>query len=166
METKNKRRMPAHEGQSLAFIAMFLAFVTPFIFAAVDIFERQAQIAQAEDALRNAARVGVQSFRYANFAANDVCMHEETARSRAHAAFRTNLSTQRAFDAHSVDQLLQRTIWHARPQGGTIVFGDNTTRSFTTPTICGETTAFFRGIGLTFAPVERRISACATLDRF
>jgi len=157
--------MTNHPGQSLPLVALILALLAPFIFGALDIFERQAQIAQIEDAMRNAARIGVQSFDYSVFAANSQRLASERANMRASAALRAHLQSQRAIESGQINAVMQRTIWHALPQGGTVRFGDQSTATFATPALCGETIAPIRGTSIMFPPIERRIIACSAIDR-
>lgn len=133
------------------------------VFMIIDIAERQAQIAQAEDALRNAVRVGVQSYRYRYFAERKIFVREDTATERARQAFSANLALQRgAID--SIDAITWSTRWHPLPQGGEVVFSNGERMSFSRPALCGEVQIRLKGSGIAFPHITRWIRACAQIQ--
>lgn len=75
------------------FIALVLAFLTPFVFTVIEFSERHLEVAQMEDALQQATRSAVQLFDYECLARNSQRIDEERAVQTAKRAFVNNIGT-------------------------------------------------------------------------
>ncbi|MGQ9828773.1 MAG: hypothetical protein ACUVSY_09040 [Roseiflexus sp.] len=154
----------AERGQSLVFIALVLAFLTPFIFTVIEFSERQMEVAHLEDALQQSTRAGVQALDYAQLARNGQRIHQERALQIAGAAFVQNLSAVRGL-AESPEALAKRVMWQVLPDGGMCPFSDGHVQTFDRPAVCAEVRPVLSGFGLLgYAPYRPLITAAATLD--
>jgi hypothetical protein len=70
MSVSSARPPRRASGQALVLIALILPVLAAFVFTAVEVGTRILQRAEAEDALRNATRVAVQTWAYDSFAAD------------------------------------------------------------------------------------------------
>lgn len=151
-------------GQSLVFIALLLAFLTPFVFTVIEFSERQLEVAHMEDALQQATRSAVQLFDYEYLARNHRRIHEEHAVQTAKQTFVRNLGTVLGL-AEDPETLAQRVTWRILPQGGSCRFDDGQTIIFDQPAVCAEVRPTLTGFGLLgYAPYRPLITAAATLD--
>ncbi len=155
---------PAERGQSLVFIALVLAFLTPFIFTVIEFSERQMEVAQMEDALQQSTRSAVQLLDYAHLARNGQRLDQERALQIAREAFARNLSAVNGL-AERPEELVERVTWRVLPDGGTCSFSDGQAQTFDRPAMCAEVRPVMTGFGLLgYAPYRPLITAAATLD--
>jgi Flp pilus assembly protein TadG len=127
----------AERGQSLVFIALVLAFLTPFIFTVIEFSERQMEVAQMEDALQQSIRSAVQSFDYAHLARNGQRIDQQRALQTARETFVQNLSAVSGL-AERPEALAARVTWRVLPEGGTCSFSDGQAQTFDRPAMCAE----------------------------
>jgi hypothetical protein len=154
----------AERGQSLVFIALVLAFLTPFIFTVIEFSERQMEVAQMEDALQQSIRSAVQSFDYAHLAHNGQRIDQQRALQTARETFVQNLSTVSGL-VERPEALAERVTWRVLPEGGTCSFSDGQAQTFDRPAMCAEVRPVMTGFGLLgYAPYRPLITAAATLD--
>lgn len=157
-------RRLTEQGQSLVFVALLLAFLTPFVFTIVEFSERQLEIAHMEDALQQATRSAVQLFDYECLAHNSRRINEEHAVQTAKRTFVRNLGTVLG-RAEDPETLAQRVTWRILPQGGSCRFDNGQTITFDQPAVCAEVRPTLTGFGLLgYAPYRPLITAAATLD--
>ncbi|MGB9751227.1 MAG: hypothetical protein C0183_07770 [Roseiflexus castenholzii] len=155
----------AERGQSLVFIALVLAFLTPFVFTVIEFSERQLEVAHMEDALQQATRSAVQLFDYEYLARNSQRIDEERAVQTAKRAFVDNIGAVLGL-AEAPETLAQRVTWRVLPQGGSCRFSNEQTITFDQPAVCAEVRPTMTGFGLLgYAPYQPLITAAATLDR-
>lgn len=157
-------RRHVHAGQSMPFVAILLAFLTPFVFGVIEIAERQFQVALMEDSLRNAVRVGVQAMEYRAFAANRQRLTGEAASAMGRNALIANLRATRGLDVPP-EQAAAATVWTALPEGGTCRFANGEVITFDRPALCAEMTVPLTGVGVMWGVFRPTIRAAATLDR-
>ncbi len=156
--------MRAESGQSLAFVALTLAFLTPFVFAIIEFSERQLEVAQMEDALQQATRSAVQTFAYDALANNRRRINEERAKREARLTFERNLGTVQGLSGTPADVARQVT-WTILPEGGTCRFDNQETMTFDRPAVCAEVRPTLTGFGLLgYGPYRPLITAAAALD--
>lgn len=160
---KRKRQLKANPGQSMTFIAVVLAFMTPLIFGVIELSERQFQIALMEDALQSATRVGVQAMEYRAFASNRSQLEASRAIEMASDALARNLRATRGLEI-SAEAMTSMVTWTPLPNGGTCRFSDGSTMTFNRPALCAEMRPPLSGVGL-WAGIRPTIRAAATLDR-
>jgi hypothetical protein len=154
----------AERGQSLVFIALVLAFLTPFIFTVIEFSERQMEVAQMEDALQQSIRSAVQAFDYAHLARNGQRIDQQRALQTARETFVRNLSTVSGL-VERPEALAERVTWRVLPEGGTCSFSDGQAQTFDRPAMCAEVRPVMTGFGLLgYAPYRPLITAAATLD--
>lgn len=169
MERRRQTRLSsvnrrAGQGQSLVFIALLLAFLTPFVFTIIEFSERQLEVARMEDALQQATRSAVQMFDYECLARNSRCINEEHAVQTARQTFARNLDTVLGL-AEDPQTLAQRVTWRVLPQGGSCRFDNGQTLTFDQPVVCAEVRPTLTGFGLLgYAPYRPLITAAVTLD--
>lgn len=154
----------AERGQSLVFIALLMALLTPFMFTVIEFSERQLEVAHMEDALQQATRSAVQLFDYERLARNDRRINEERAVQTAQQTFVRNLGTVLGL-AEAPETLAQRVTWRVLPQGGACRFDNGQTLTFDQPAVCAEVRPTLTGFSLLgYAPYRPLITAAATLD--
>ena len=145
----------AERGQSLVFIALVLAFLTPFIFTVIEFSERQMEVAQMEDALQQSIRSAVQAFDYAHLARNGQRIDQQRALQTARETFVRNLSTVSGL-VERPEALAERVTWRVLPEGGTCSFSDGQAQTFGVPV--RDVQEFLADIGLSLQPPEYRMA--------
>lgn len=161
---RRRARLRAERGQSLVFVALTLAFLTPLVFTIIEFSERQAEIASMEDALRQATRSAVQTFVYADLARDRRRINEERAIAAAHATFVRNLGTVRGL-RDAPDALARQVTWTILPTGGVCRFVHQEPIAFDRPAVCAEVRPTLGGFGLLgYGEYRPLITAAATID--
>lgn len=157
-------RKRAECGQSLVFVALALAFLTPFVFTIIEFSERQLEVAQMDDALQQATRSAVQTFAYDALARDRRRIDVERAREEAMRTFERNLGTVQGLSGTPAD-LARQVTWRVLPEGGTCRFEHGETLTFDRPAVCAEVRPTLTGFGLMgYGPYRPLITAAAALD--
>src|SRR5690349_20736318 len=77
MHTLLRRRLRANErGQALVFVALIISLLLMLILTCIEVGARYQELAEIEDALKQATRSSVQAFDYAAFAQNGQQLRE------------------------------------------------------------------------------------------
>jgi Flp pilus assembly protein TadG len=164
-------------GQSLVILALVLPFFIGVVMTAIEIGTRYLEVAELEDALRQASRSSVQLLDYAALAANGQRVDEGRVIDSARTMFRVNLASVRGLD-EPVDALVDRVQWQVLETGGTCTLpGEGAlvagqayrTNSqwqvtFSTPAVCATVRPKLRGL-LGWGQYTPTINAAETLDR-
>lgn len=163
-------------GQSLVLVALILPFLVTLILTAFELATRFLEIAEMEDALRQASRSSVQLLDYAALADNRQQVDEERVVATARAVFATNLAGVRGLD-EPIDALVGRVQWQVLPNGGTCTLpgegalvagrpertGTTWQVSFATPAVCATVKPRLTGL-LGWGQYTPTINAAETLD--
>jgi Flp pilus assembly protein TadG len=165
------------DGQALVFVALILAFLIIPVLTCIEVGGRYLELAQVEDALKQATRSSVQTFDYAAFARNGQVLRETSARSTtgcaaldhtsarssACAVLLTNLTGVRGL-AETNQQTAARVRWTFLPQGGTCTFPNGRPPvTFATPAVCATLQPRMTGL-LGWGIWTPQIDAADTLD--
>jgi Flp pilus assembly protein TadG len=163
-------------GQSLVFVALVLPFLVALVMTAIELGTRSLEVAELEDALRQASRSSVQLLDYAALAENGQRIDEARVIATARMMFAVNLASVRGLD-EPIDSLAGRVAWQVLPQGGACTFpGEGAlvagrayrtattwTVSFTTPAVCATVKPRLHGL-LGWGQYTPTINAAETLD--
>jgi Flp pilus assembly protein TadG len=165
------------EGQALVFVALVLAFLIILVLTCIEVGGRYLELAEIEDALKQATRSSVQTFDYAAFARGGQILRETSAttadgcaaldhtsaRSYACAVLLTNLTGVRGLEETN-EQTAARVQWTFLPQGGTCTFPNGRPPlAFTTPAVCATLQPRMTGL-LGWGIWTPQIDAADTLD--
>jgi hypothetical protein len=167
---------PRSEGQSLVFVALVLPFLIALAMTAIEVATRMMEVAELEDALRQASRSSVQLLDYAALADDGQRVDEERVIEAAKGIFRTNLQSVRGL-AEPPDALVERVQWQVKPEGGTCVLpgegalvagraqraGNTWQITFATPAVCASVQPTLTGL-FGWGTYTPRINAAETLD--
>lgn len=166
--TSTPRRWRSNEGQSMALIALILTVMAPFVFLSVEVTERYYEVAQIEDALQNAVRVGVLEMQYEAFAGDRVALASDRAVLKAKDAFIRNLESVRGLH-DTPASVMSQVRWTPLPDGGDCRFADGSRMTFDRPALCAEVRPVLTGFGLggwgNWRPLVKAGSALDRLDR-
>ena len=163
-------------GQALVLVALILTVLMMLVLSCIEIGARYQELAEVEDALKQATRSSVQAFDYAAFARNGQVLRESassstgcasvtasSARALACTVFVTNLHGVGGV-AETPDQTSARVQWTFLPQGGTCVFPNGRPSvTFTTPAVCATLQPRMTGL-LGWGIWMPQIDAADTLD--
>lgn len=164
-------------GQALVFVALVITFLIMLVLTCIEVGARYQELAEIEDALKQATRSSVQAFDYSAFAQNDQKVRETqaatitgcgslvagSARTLACSVFRTNLHSVRGLE-ETLDQTAARVQWTVLPQGGSCTFPNGRPSiSFTTPAVCATLRPRMTGL-LGWGIWTPQIDAADTLD--
>ncbi len=165
------------DGQALVFVALVLSFVLMLTLTFIEIGARFQQLAEIEDALRQATRSSVQTFDYRAFARNGQQVREtrathvtgcagidlNSARYSACTIFMTNVQGVGGLQ-ETPAQTAARVTWTLLPTGGTCTYpNDRPSVTFTTPAVCATLRPQMRGL-LGWGNWSPQIDAADTLD--
>src|SRR4051794_26384495 len=165
------------DGQALVFVTLVLAFLIILVLTCIEIGGRYLELAEIEDALKQATRSSVQTFDYAAFARGGQVLRETSAsstvgcaaldhtsaRSSACAVLLTNLTGVRGL-AETNEQTAARVQWTFQPQGGTCSFPNGRPPvTFATPAVCATLQPRMTGL-LGWGIWTPQIDAADTLD--
>jgi hypothetical protein len=164
------------KGQSLVFVALVLPFLIALAMVAIEVATRAMEVAELEDALRQASRSSVQLLDYAALADDGQRVDAERVIATAKLLLRTNLQSVRGL-AEPPEVLVERVQWQVKPEGGTCVLpgegalvagragraGSTWQITFATPAVCASVRPVLTGLfgWGTYAP---QINAAETLD--
>ena len=160
----------------MVMIALVLPFLVALALTAIEIATRLLEVAELEDALRQASRSSVQLLDYAALADNGQRISEARVVALAKATLTTNLASVRGLDEPAGD-LVGRVAWTVLPSGGTctlpgegaLVAGgaqrvaDRWQITFPTPAVCASVRPRLRGL-LGWGQYTPQINAAETLD--
>jgi Flp pilus assembly protein TadG len=163
-------------GQALVLVALILTFLMMLVLTCIEVGARYAELAEVEDALKQATRSAVQAFDYAAFARDGQLLRESasnasgcasltasSARALACTVFTTNLHGVSGVE-ETPDQTAARVQWTFLPQGGTCVFPNGRPSvTFSTPTVCATLRPRMTGL-LGWGVWTPQIDAADTLD--
>ena len=165
------------QGQALVFVALLITFLTMLVLTCIEVGARYQELAEIEDALKQATRSSVQAFDYAAFSRNDqrvretdaatitgcASLAEHSARALACSVFLTNVAGVRGVE-ETPDQTAARVVWMFLPQGGTCTFPNGRPSvTFTTPAVCATLKPRMTGL-LGWGIWTPQIDAADTLD--
>ena len=165
------------QGQALVFVALVITFLAMLFLTCIEIGGRYQELAEIEDALKQATRSAVQAFDYAAFARNGEQVREtqattitgcgslapNSARALACAVVLTNLHGVRGLE-ETPEQTAARVEWTFLPQGGTCTFPNGRPAvTFTTPAVCATVQPRMTGL-LGWGIWTPQIDAADTLD--
>jgi hypothetical protein len=165
------------DGQALVLVALVLTFLMILILTCIEVGGRYLELAEIEDALKQATRSSVQTFDYAAFARGGQLLREtgatrvtgcagmvpNSARFAACSVFLTNLRDMHGL-AETNEQTAAHIQWTFLPQGGTCTFPNRRpSMSFTTPAVCATLTPHMTGL-LGWGVWTPQIDAADTLD--
>lgn len=163
-------------GQALVLFALILSFVLMLTLAFIEIAGRFYQLAQVEDALKQATRSSVQTFDYPAFAENGLILLETHATSKTGCAeigpnsARYYACTALISNLRGVSGLLEtpeqtaaRVQWLFLPQGGTCTYPNGEQVTFTTPAVCASLQPHMAGL-IGIGSYDPLIFAADTLD--
>lgn len=170
------RCMQRHQGQSLVLVALILPFLVALIATAVEVATRMLEVAELEDALRQASRSSVQLLDYAALADDQQRVDQERVIATARTIFATNLTYVRGLD-EPIDALVDRVEWQVLPNGGTCTLpgegalvagqairtGSSWQIRFSTPALCATLKPKLTGL-LGWGQYTPTINAAETLD--
>jgi Flp pilus assembly protein TadG len=140
-----------------------LPFLMALLLTGIEVAERQLELAQIEDALRQAARSAAQSFAYERFAEGATGLDEARALEIARAVFHTNLAGVRGL-AESRDATAARVVWTVLPAGGTCHFANGRPAAHANaPMVCATLRPQMRGL-LGWGTWSPQIDAVEILD--
>ncbi|HMO56344.1 MAG TPA: hypothetical protein PKC19_03235 [Roseiflexaceae bacterium] len=103
-------------------MALILPVLMALLMTGMAVGERYLEVAQAEDALRQAARSAVQSFAYQQFAEDSIGIDEGRAYEIAQRTLLANLVHVHGLAEHA-EAAAARVVWNVLPAGGTCDFG-------------------------------------------
>ena len=163
-------------GQALVLVALILTFLMMLVLTCIEIGARYQELAEIEDALKQATRSSVQAFDYAAFARNGQLLRESassvtgcasltasSARALACTVFVTNLHGVSGVE-ETPDATAARVQWTFLPQGGTCTFPNGRPSvTFTTPAVCATLKPRMTGL-LGWGVWTPQIDAADTLD--
>ncbi len=165
------------QGQALVLVALVITFLIMLVLTCIEVGGRYLELAEIEDALKQATRSSVQTFDYAAFARGNQLLREtdatrvtgcagivpNSARFAACSVFLTNLRDMRGL-AETNEQTAAHIQWTFLPQGGTCTFPNGRQSvSFTTPAVCATLTPHLTGL-LGWGVWTPQIDAADTLD--
>jgi hypothetical protein len=170
------RHTPRAHGQSLVVLALVLPVLVALTMTAIEVATRLMEVAELEDALRQATRSSVQLLDYAALADNSQRVSEARVIEVARATLRVNLGSARGLN-EPVEALVSRVEWQVLPSGGvctlrgegTLVAGraERTNGqwriTFPTPAVCATVRPKLRGL-LGWGEYAPQINAAETLD--
>jgi Flp pilus assembly protein TadG len=164
-------------GQALVFVALLLTFLSMLVLTCIEVAARYQELAQIEDALKQATRSSVQAFDYAAFAQNGQHVREtsgttvtgcaslaaNSARKLACTVFTTNAAGVGGMQ-ETPEQAAARITWTFLPQGGTCTFPNgHPPVTFTTPAVCATMRPRMTGL-LGWGSWTPQVDAADTLD--
>lgn len=165
------------DGQALVLVTLVLTFLIMLVLTCIEVGGRYLELAEIEDALKQATRSSVQAFDYAAFARGGQLLREtgatkvtgcagivpNSARFAACSVFLTNLRDLRGV-AETSEQSAAHIQWTFLPQGGTCTFPNGRPSiTFTTPAVCATLTPRMTGL-LGWGIWTPQIDAADTLD--
>jgi Flp pilus assembly protein TadG len=163
-------------GQALVFVALILTFLSMLVLTCIEVAARYQELAQIEDALKQATRSSVQAFDYSAFAQNGQQVREASAATITGCANVTASSARKlacsVFQTNAADvggmqetpaQTAARITWTFLPQGGTCTFPNRPPVTFTTPAVCATAQPRMTGL-LGWGIWTPQIDAADTLD--
>jgi hypothetical protein len=173
--TRNRLALRSR-GQSLVLVALVLPFLVALMLTAFELATRFLEVAEMEDALRQASRSSVQLLDYAALADDRQRVDEARVVATARAMFATNLASVRGLD-EPIDALVGRVQWQVLPTGGTCTLpgegalvsgraeraGASWHISFSTPAVCATVRPRLAGL-LGWGQYTPTINAAETLD--
>jgi Flp pilus assembly protein TadG len=169
-------RYHRREAQALVFVALVLTFLSMLVLTCIEVAARYQQLAQIEDALKQATRSSVQAFDYSAFAQNGQKVRETNATISGCASVTTNSARALACTVFLTNaagvggmqetpaQTAARIRWTFLPQGGTCAFPNRPSLAFTTPAVCASVQPHMRGL-LGWGVWTPQVDAADTLDR-
>ena len=168
-------RFARTQGQALVFVALVLTFLSMLVLTCIEVAARYHELAQLEDALKQATRSSVQAFDYSAFAQNGQKVREtsatitgcasltaNSARALACTVFLTNARGVGGMQ-ETVAQTAARIRWTFLPQGGTCTFPNRPSLTFSTPAVCATVQPRMRGL-LGWGVWTPQIDTADTLD--
>ena len=165
------------QGQALVFVALVLTFLAMLVLTCIEVGARYQELAEIEDALKQATRSSVQAFDYSAFAQNGQEVREShattitgcaslaanSARKLACTVFLTNAAGVSGVEETSA-QTAARITWIFLPQGGSCTYPNSRgSVTFTTPAVCATLRPRMTGI-LGWGTWTPQIDAADTLD--
>ena len=165
------------QGQALVFVALVLTFLAMLVLTCVEVAARYQELAEVEDALKQATRSAVQAFDYSAFAQNDQEVREShatsitgctslvasSARKLACTVFLTNAAGVSGVE-ETPTQTATRITWTFLPQGGTCTYPNgHPSVTFSTPAVCATVQPRMTGL-LGWGIWTPQIDAADTLD--
>jgi len=165
-------------GPSLVLIALILPVLAALLFTCVEVAARYQQLAEIEDALKQASRSAVQTFAYSAFArggargraAHDTtvtgCTNPPSASAQAIACrtFITNLASVSGLK-ETPAQTAARVQWTILPDGGACAYPNHRgSVTFATPAVCATLRPQMLGL-LGWGLWSPQIDAADTLDQ-
>jgi Flp pilus assembly protein TadG len=165
------------QGQALVFVALILTFLSMLVLTCIEVAARYQELAQIEDALKQATRSSVQAFDYSAFAQNGQRVREtsattvtgcgslaaNSARKLACTAFTTNAAGVGGMQ-ETPEQAAAHITWTFLPQGGTCTFPNGRPPvTFTAPAVCATVRPPMTGL-LGWGIWSPQIDAADTLD--
>jgi Flp pilus assembly protein TadG len=165
------------DGQALVFVTFTLAFLIILVLTCIEVGGRYLELAEIEDALKQATRSSVQTFDYGAFARDGQILRETnattvdgcaaldhtSARSSACTVLLANLMGVRGLEETN-EQTAARVRWTFLPQGGTCTFPNGRPPlEFTTPAVCATLQPRMTGL-LGWGIWTPQIDAADTLD--
>lgn len=171
--SRSRRRT---RGQSLVFVALVLPFVVMLFMTAIEVATRSMEVAELEDALRQASRSSIQLLDYAALAQDGQRVDEARVIATAKATLLTNLQSVRGL-AEPPEAIVSRVYWQVYPSGGTCTLpgegqyvagrtarvGDSWQISFPTPALCASVRPQLTGL-FGWGVYSPQINAAETLD--
>lgn len=151
------------QGQSLVLVALILPFLLAFVLTCIEIGERYWEKAAIEDALQQATRSSVQSFRYSAFAQNSQSLDATRVQNVARNTFITNLTGLRGL-VQTPAEVAAQVTWTVYPTGGTCTYPHGRPSvTATTPMVCATMKPRMTGL-LGWGEWTPQIDAASTLD--
>ena len=165
-------------GQALVFVALVLTMLSMLVLTCIEVAGRYQELAEIEDALKQATRSSVQAFDYAAFAKNDQKVREvsattvtgcanlapNSARALACAVFLTNLQGVHGLQ-ETPTQTAARVTWTFLPNGGMCTYPNGRPPvTFSTPAVCATLRPRMTGL-LGWGIWTPQIDAADTLDQ-
>ena len=175
----NQRRAPCRlrsHGQALVIVALVLPFLVALMLTVFELATRFLEVAEIEDALRQASRSSVQLLDYAALADDRQQVDEQRVIATARAIVATNLASARGLD-EPIEALVERIEWQVLPNGGTCTLpgegalvagrqertGASWQISFSTPAVCATVRPKLTGL-MGWGQYTPTINAAETLD--
>jgi Flp pilus assembly protein TadG len=165
-------------GQALVFVALVLTMLSMLVLTCIEVAGRYQELAEIEDALKQATRSSVQAFDYAAFAKNGQKVREasattvtgcgslapNSARALTCAVVLTNLQGVRGLQ-ETPAQTAARVTWTFLPNGGTCTYPNGRPPvTFSTPAVCATLRPRMTGL-LGWGIWTPQIDAADTLDQ-
>lgn len=150
-----------HAGQSLVLVALILALLIPLVLTSIEIANRYLELARMEDALRQAARTAVQTFRYEPFSSDQLTLAaEQHIAAIGQTTLAANLQTVRHLQAGATpDSTAALAQWIILPNGGAC-WGE----PLVGPSVCAELQPRLRGLIAGYGNWQPRLRVAVALD--